>query len=97
MAEAKPCLTPMCLSNNFSTIDSELSSQPSLYRSTIGALQYLTMTHPNLEFSVNKLSQILLAPIVAQWNACKRILRYVKGTLSHGLFFKPALFVALEG
>ena len=38
MGEAKPCLTPMCLSNNFSTIDSELFSQPSLYRSTIGAL-----------------------------------------------------------
>ena len=30
MAEAKPCLTPMCLSNNFSTTDSELFSQSSL-------------------------------------------------------------------
>ena len=97
MAEAKPCPTPMCLSNNFSTIDSEFFSQPSLYRSTIGALQHLTMTRPDLSFSVNKLSQFLQAPTVAQWNACKRFLRYVKGTLSHGLFFKPAPFFALEG
>ena len=97
MAEAKPCPTPMCLSNNFSTTDSELFSQPSLYRSTIGALQYLTMTRPDLAFSVNKLSQFLQAPTVAQWNACKLFLRYVKGTLSHGLFFKPAPFLALEG
>ena len=95
MAEAKPCPTPMCLSNNFSTIDSELFSQPSLYRTTIGALQYLTMTHPDLSFSVNKLSQFLQAPTVAQWNACKHFLRYVEGTLSHGLFFKPAPFLAL--
>ena len=65
IAEAKPCLTPMCLSSNFSTTDSELFSQPSLYRSTISALQYLTMTRPNLALSINKLSQFLQAPIVA--------------------------------
>ena len=53
MAEAIPCPTPMCLSNNFSTTDSELFSQPSLYRSTIGALQYLTITRPDLAFSVS--------------------------------------------
>ena len=96
MAEAKPCLT-MCLSSNLSTKDSELFSQPSPYRSTIGVLQYLLMTRPDLAFSVNKLSQFLQASTVAQWNACKCILRYVEGTLSHGLFFKPAPFLAREG
>ena len=55
------------------------------------------MTRLNLAFLVNKLSQILQAPTVAQRNACKHILRYVKGTLSHGLFFKPSLFLVLEG
>ena len=68
-----------------------------MYRSTIGALQYLTLTRPDLAFSVNKLSQFLQAPTVAQWNACKRILRYVKGTLSHGLFFQPTQLLTLEG
>ena len=55
------------------------------------------MTRPDLAFSVNKLSQFLQALTVAQWNACKHILRYVKGTLSHGLFFKLAPFLVLEG
>ena len=94
MAAAKSCSTPMCLSNNLSLFDSEPFSQPSVYRSTIGALQYLTLTRPDLAFYVNKLSQ---TPTVSQWNACKRILRYVKGTLSHGLLFKPTSLFTLEG
>ena len=97
LAAAKSCSTPMCLSNNLSLSDSEPFSQPSVYRSTIGALQYLTLTRPDLALSVNKLSQFLQTPTVAQWNACKHILRYVKGTLSHGLLFKPASLFTLEG
>ena len=97
MAAAKSCSTPMCLSNNLFLSDSEPFSQPSVYRSTIGALQYLTLTRPDLAFCVNKLSQFLQTPTIAQWNACKRILRYVKGTLSHGLLFKPASLFTIEG
>ena len=97
MAATKSCSTPMCLSNNLSLSDSEPFSQPSVYRSTIGALQYLTLTRPDLAFCVNKLSQFLQTPTIAQWNACKRILRYFKGTLSHGLLFKPASLFTLEG
>ena len=97
MAVAKPCSTPMSLSNNLSLSDNEPFSQPSMYRSTIGALQYLTRTRPDLAFCVNKLSQFIQTPTVAQRNACKRIMRYVKGTLSHGLLFKPASLFNLEG
>ena len=87
----------MCLSNNLSIADSEPFSQPSVYRSTIGALQYLTLTRLDWVFCVKKLSQFLQTPIVPQWNACKRIMRYAKGTLSHGLFIKPASLFNLEG
>ena len=97
MATVKPCSTPMCLRINLPLSDSEPLSQPSVYRSTIGALQYLTLTRLDLAFCVNKLSQFLELPTIAQWNACKHILRYVKGTLSHGLLFKPASLFTLEG
>lgn len=32
------------------------SSDPSLYRSVVGALQYATITRPDISFSVNKVS-----------------------------------------
>ena len=88
----------LCASvTNYYLHDSEAFSHPSLYRSTIGALQYLTLTRPDLAFSVNKLSQFLHAHTVAHWGACKRILRYIKGTLTRGLTFTPTQFLTLEG
>ncbi|KAK1692440.1 hypothetical protein QYE76_009137 [Lolium multiflorum] len=41
------------------------------YRSMVGALQYLTLTRPDLSFSVNKVCQYLHAPTTAHWTAVK--------------------------
>ena len=65
MSNVKPSSTPMHLGNKLSLNDSPCFSQPSLYRSTIGALQYLTHTRPNISYAVNKLSQFLHAPNTA--------------------------------
>jgi histone deacetylase 1/2 len=43
------------------------------YRSIVGALQYLTMTRPDLSFAVNKVCQFLHAPTTTHWSAMKRI------------------------
>jgi hypothetical protein len=55
------------------------------YKSVVGALQYLTLTRPNLSFSVNKVCRFLHAPTTDHWTAVKHILRYVKHTLRYGL------------
>jgi hypothetical protein len=61
-----------------------------VYRSTVGALQYLTLTRPNLSFVVNKVCQFLFKPTDAHWEAVKRILRFVKGTATMGLLLKKS-------
>jgi hypothetical protein len=53
------------------------------YRSIAGALQYLTLTHPDIASAVNKVCQFLHAPI--HWAAMKRILRYLKRCSKLGL------------
>ena len=55
------------------------------------------MTRLDISFSVNKLSQFLQSPNVNHWNACKRVLRYLKGTNTYSLLFKPITRMALTG
>ncbi|KAH9762092.1 retrovirus-related pol polyprotein from transposon RE1 [Citrus sinensis] len=85
--DSTPCSTPMLSRVAFTKADGEPFSDVTLYRSTIGALQYATLTRPEIAFSVNKLSQFLSSSTVTHWQACKRILRYLKGTVSLGLQF----------
>lgn len=49
----------------------------------VGALQYLTITRPDLSYAVNVINQVLNAPMDDHFLAVKRILRYVKGTVHH--------------
>jgi histone deacetylase 1/2 len=55
------------------------------YRSIVGAMQYLTLTRPDISFAVNKVCQFLHAPTTVYWSVVKRILRYIHGTLKLGL------------
>ena len=48
---------------------------------------YLTTTRPDVAFSVQLLSQFLHAPRLKHMEAVHRVLRYLKHTKSHGLFF----------
>ncbi|XP_028058136.1 uncharacterized protein LOC114262005 [Camellia sinensis] len=54
MSDCKPYSSPMATKVALSEVDSHFS-QPSLYRSLVGALQYLTLTRPDLSFTVNYL------------------------------------------
>ncbi|GKB00556.1 ribonuclease H-like domain-containing protein [Tanacetum coccineum] len=56
-----------------------------LYRSLAGALQYLTFTRPDISYAVQQVCLFMHDPREPHLSALKRILRYVRGTLSYGL------------
>ncbi|GJR00665.1 ribonuclease H-like domain-containing protein [Tanacetum coccineum] len=60
-------------------------SDPTLYRSLAGALQYLTFTRPDLSYVVQQVCLYMHDPRDPHFTALKRILRYVRGTLDYGL------------
>jgi len=62
-----------------------LFSDATRFRQIIGALQYLTFTRPDICFAINKVCQFMHALIDSYWAAVKCILRYLRGTTSHGL------------
>lgn len=45
------------------------------------------MTRPNIAFAVNQVCQFMHNPTTLHWFAAKRVLHYLKGCLTHGLFF----------
>uniref|UniRef100_A0A2N9HRT6 Uncharacterized protein n=1 Tax=Fagus sylvatica TaxID=28930 RepID=A0A2N9HRT6_FAGSY len=88
LLDSKPVYTPMVVSQHLSA-DGPHFPDPTLYRFLVGALQYLTITRPDIAHVVNSVSQFLHAPTADHFLAVKRILRYVKGTLHFGLTFRP--------
>ncbi|GKD77710.1 ribonuclease H-like domain-containing protein [Tanacetum coccineum] len=58
---------------------------PTLYRSLAGALQYLTFTRPDISYAVQQICLYMHDPRDPHFTALKRILRYVRGTIDHGL------------
>uniref|UniRef100_A0A2N9H904 Reverse transcriptase Ty1/copia-type domain-containing protein n=1 Tax=Fagus sylvatica TaxID=28930 RepID=A0A2N9H904_FAGSY len=85
MLEAKPITTPMASTTSLSGFDGEPFPDHTLFRSTVGALQYLSITRPDIAFTVNKLSQFMHKPTLTHWQAVKRLRRYLKHTIQFGL------------
>jgi hypothetical protein len=87
MFNCKAVNTPLSTSERLSAHVGELlgPNNTTNYRSLVGGLQYLTLTRPDLSFSVNKICQYLHASTTLHLTAAKRILRYVNCTIDLGL------------
>ncbi|KAJ9546285.1 hypothetical protein OSB04_018828 [Centaurea solstitialis] len=96
MDGAKEVATPLSSSVVLTLMDGSPPVDLTPYRKLVGSLQYLAFTRPDVSFAVNKLSQFMHAPSQTHWQALKRVLRYLKGTIHHGLFLKRATTLDLK-
>ncbi|GJX95140.1 ribonuclease H-like domain-containing protein [Tanacetum coccineum] len=65
--------------------DGDPVSDPTLYRSLVGFVQYLTFTWLDISYVVHQVCLYMHDPREPHLSALKRILRYVSGTLDYGL------------
>ena len=59
-----------------------------LYRQLIGCFIYLTRTRPDISYAVSVALRYMDQPHEIHWRAAKRILNFVQGIRTHGIFYK---------
>lgn len=104
MAEAKVVSTPFEPGSTFGTeevqdqegVDPEMIEI--LYRSLAGSVMYHAIcTRPDLAMVVSSLSRYCQNAWMEHWEAAKRVLRYIKGTVGEGLAYSPGEDITVWG
>ena len=70
---------------------------PTLYRSIIGSLLYLTTSRPDIAFSVGVCARYQVALKEPHLTTVKRIIRYINGTPNYGLWYSKDSNACLAG
>ncbi|GKC42873.1 ribonuclease H-like domain-containing protein [Tanacetum coccineum] len=84
MVNCNPSQTPVDTEYKLGVVGDPVSN-PTLYRSLAGSLQYLTFTRPDISYAVQQVCLHMHDLGEPHLSALKRILRYVHGTLHYGL------------
>lgn len=86
MQNWKPSLTSVDLACKLEESVGPKIQDLTLYRSLVGALQYLTITRPNISYAVQQVCLFMHDPWESHYlHALCHIIRYLKGLTSQGL------------
>ena len=97
MKDCKPSKTPFLSGVKLEEVDSSPMVNNTLYRQLIGCLLYLTHTRPDISYAVSVSSIYMDQPHEIHWRAAKRILNFVQGSRTHGIFYKAKSDLDLIG
>jgi hypothetical protein len=89
MSECHPTATLVDAQTKLSASEGAPVANRSEYQSLASALQYPTLTRPDLAYAVQQVYLFMHDPRELHLALIKRILRYVKGSLSAGLHLGP--------
>lgn len=84
---ARPVTFPMVKILHLTNDDGEPLSNPESYRWLVGRLLYLTITRPDIVYSVNLLSQYMQQPRQPHYDVAIRVLQYIKSSPGTGIFW----------
>ncbi|GAV90402.1 hypothetical protein CFOL_v3_33811, partial [Cephalotus follicularis] len=84
---AKPADTPMDYNSKFEG-DTTPLSDPRQFQRLVGKLIYLTITRPDISYTVSYISHFLHAPTLGHMDLVDRVLRYLKSCPGKGIWMK---------
>ena len=79
--------TPMEVNVKYRKDEGDLLDDPTLYWRLVGSLIYLTTTRPDISYVVYQVSQFVTSPRHLHLAAVRRIIHYLRGSPTRGLFF----------
>nr|XP_043630138.1 uncharacterized mitochondrial protein AtMg00810-like [Erigeron canadensis] len=88
--DSKPVSTPLEPSVKLEPNEGDLLPDPTLYRTLVGKLIYITITRPDITYAAQALSQFSHSPRTTHMKALLRTLRYLKLCPGQGMFFSTA-------
>ncbi|WZY76517.1 hypothetical protein YC2023_022901 [Brassica napus] len=88
MENCNSVCNPMVPGNKLDMDEGGNRVDETFYKKIIGSLMYITTTRPDLQFSVSLLSRYMSNPTDLHLQAAKRVLRYLKGTMDFGIWYK---------
>ncbi|GKV37323.1 hypothetical protein SLEP1_g45363 [Rubroshorea leprosula] len=97
MLGAKPVSFPMEQKLKLTLDGGSPLPNPMQYRRLVGQLIYLTITRPEISFSVHILSQFMQAPTQLHLDATMRVLCYLKSSPRQGIFLSSSSSLQLSG
>lgn len=97
LENCKEISAPMNHKEKLSRDDGAEKVEETYFRSFIGCLMYLTTTRPDILYVVSVLSRFMHCPSEIHLQAAKRIVRYIKGTITYGVKFLKSQPVKLCG
>ena len=79
--------TPMEVNVKYRKDEGDLLEEPTLYRCLVRSLIYLTTTRPDISYVVHQVSQFKSSSRQLHLAAVRRVIRYLRGSPTRGLFF----------
>ncbi|XP_021767520.1 uncharacterized protein LOC110731910 [Chenopodium quinoa] len=86
----RPATTPVDTKSKLSADAGPPFWDPTLYRGLASVFQYLTFTRPDIAYAVQQVCLFMHDPRESHYDSLKHILRYVQGTIDHGLHLYPS-------
>ena len=88
MTECKPVATPLDRNLKLDANSGTEDYEPTHYHQLGSSMIYLTITRPDLSYSVSLLRQFMQTPRDIHLDCAKQVLRYVSGTMDYGILYK---------
>jgi hypothetical protein len=90
MVGCKPISVPLNQNGKLSADASEVLEDATMYRKIVGSLIYMTITKPNLNYTVGLESHFMQVPRKPHLDGVRHTLRYVNATTNYGLFYEAS-------